>query len=113
MSPIRPENKARYPADWKAITAKIRERSGGQCECTGECGRAHVSRCPMRAGDKGPSGWPIILTTAHLDHIPEHCADENLRAMCQGCHLHYDRPHHAETARTTRDARSGQKSLPL
>lgn len=31
--------------------------------------------------------------------------------MCQGCHLHYDREHHAETARATRDAATGQGTL--
>lgn len=30
--PIRPENKARYPKDWPAISKRIRERSGGRCE---------------------------------------------------------------------------------
>jgi hypothetical protein len=43
----------------------------------------------------------VILTTAHLDHRPENCDDDNLLAMCQGCHLHYDRDHHAETRRQT------------
>lgn len=33
--PIRPENKARYPKDWPAISARIRERAGNRCE---ECG---------------------------------------------------------------------------
>jgi len=32
----------------------------------------------------------VILTVAHLDHIPEHCDDANLRAMCQRCHNAYD-----------------------
>jgi hypothetical protein len=35
MMPIRPENVARYPADWSAISASIRERAGHRCE---ECG---------------------------------------------------------------------------
>lgn len=44
-------------------------------------------------------GWTptVVLTTAHLDHTPENCDPGNLRAMCQGCHLHYDRDHHART----------------
>lgn len=46
----------------------------------------------------------VVLTTAHLDHVPEHLDDDNLRAMCQGCHLHYDRDHHAETRARTRTA---------
>jgi hypothetical protein len=30
--PIRPENRRRYPKDWKAIVAQVRERSGDRCE---------------------------------------------------------------------------------
>lgn len=33
--PIRPENKNRYPKDWAAISASIRERAHNRCE---ECG---------------------------------------------------------------------------
>lgn len=32
----------------------------------------------------------IVLTVAHLDHQPENCADDNLRAWCQRCHNLYD-----------------------
>ena len=31
--PIKPENKGRYPKDWKAISTAIRERAAGRCEC--------------------------------------------------------------------------------
>lgn len=34
----------------------------------------------------------IILTVAHLDHRPENCTDENLKALCQRCHNRYDAP---------------------
>ena len=34
----------------------------------------------------------IILTVAHLDHSPENCTDENLKALCQRCHNRYDAP---------------------
>lgn len=47
----------------------------------------------------------VVLTTAHLDHTPENCEDENLRAMCQGCHLYYDQEHHAATRAATAAAR--------
>lgn len=102
--PIRPENRDRYPANWKEIVARIRVRSGNRCECLGECGRnTHVGRCPnTHLGRAYGTGSLVILTTAHLDHIPEHCDDSNLKHMCQGCHLHYDREHHAETAYRTR-----------
>jgi 5-methylcytosine-specific restriction endonuclease McrA len=44
----------------------------------------------------------IVLTIAHLDHTPENCADENLLALCQRCHLAYDQLHHKQTAYATR-----------
>jgi hypothetical protein len=103
--PIRAENVARYPVDWHEISRRIRfDRAGGRCECAGECGRGtHEGRCPnVHGGLAYGTGSVVVLTTAHLDHTPERCEDENLKAMCQGCHLHYDREHHAQTAYRTR-----------
>lgn len=96
--PIRPENRARYPRDWKAISLSIRERAGNRCEgspdfpdCRAENGQAHPE-----------TGSRVVLTVAHLDHQPENCDPANLKAMCQRCHLHYDREHHAQTRYRTR-----------
>lgn len=117
--PIRPENKDRYPANWKAISHEIRfVRAGGRCECLGECGRGtHDGRCSnLHGGEAYGTGSKVVLTTAHLDHVPEHCDPANLRAFCNGCHLHYDRDHHRETAARTRAAAlaaAGQLPLPL
>lgn len=104
MSPIRPENRDRYPADWPATSLAIKEEAGWRCECLGECGRGtHDGRCPNRHGAPAyGTGSIVILTTAHLNHTPEDCRRENLRAMCNGCHLFYDRAHHAETRAATR-----------
>ncbi len=44
----------------------------------------------------------IVLTIAHLDHTPENCADDNLRAWCQRHHLAYDQAHHAANAYASR-----------
>lgn len=96
--PIRPENRARYPKDWKEISKRIRvERSGGRCECAGECGQTHDDgRCDARNYCRHPhTDSLVVLTVAHLDHMPENCADDNLKAMCQRCHLRYDSKHHA------------------
>ncbi len=102
--PIRPENRHRYPPDWPKISLAIKERAGWRCECEGECGRGtHPGRCPNRHGNSAyGTGSTVCLTTAHLDHIPEHCDPDNLRAMCQGCHLHHDAGHHAVTRAQTR-----------
>jgi hypothetical protein len=105
--PIRPENLARYPSDWKQISLRIRtERAAGRCECLGECGRGtHTGRCPnLNGGQAYGTGSKVVLTVAHLDHTPENCDPTNHRAMGQGCHLHYDRDHHAETRARTRGA---------
>lgn len=115
--PIRPENKARYPKDWPAISRRIRfERSGNRCE---ECGvpnyeiggrtkdgqwhKARVTGCDRKLPECGTWDWcdgphgvqklrivRIVLTVAHLDHTPENCAEENLKAWCQRCHNLYD-----------------------
>jgi hypothetical protein len=123
--PIRPENRARYPQDWATISAEIRfTRAGGRCECDGRCGRPdwHLgpdSRCVAYHGNPIPqepwsqkvARWTVVLTTAHLDHTPENCDEENLMAMCQGCHLHYDREHHAETRRAQKAAKDADQAL--
>lgn len=105
--PISKSNAARYPENWPAISLRIKERAGWRCECVGECGRGtHEGRCPNAHRQPAyGTGSLVILTTAHLDHVPEHCGDDNLKAMCNGCHLHYDREHHAASSWRTRHAR--------
>ncbi len=46
----------------------------------------------------------VVLTIAHLNHVAGDDRDENLRALCQWCHLHYDRVHHAMTRQARKDA---------
>lgn len=104
--PIRPENRHRYPADWKTISLRIRtQRAAGRCECTGHCGLDHGGRCTATNGTPHPdTGSKVVLTVAHLDHQPENVDDANLLAACQRCHLRYDADHHRETAAATRRA---------
>jgi len=115
--PVKPENRNRYPEDWDEISHRIRfERAQGRCECDGRCGRGtHQGRCPNMHGQPAyGSGHIVVLTTAHLDHTPENVDDGNLLALCQGCHLWYDREHHAETRRETRRAaESAAGQIPL
>ena len=87
MSPVRAANRGRYPADWPQISVAIRfGRAGGQCECGGECGTGHAGRCEARHGQAHPvTGSLVVLTTAHRDHMPEHCCPANLFAACQRC----------------------------
>lgn len=110
MSPVRAEDRRRYPPDWPDISDRIRfGRAGGRCECEGECDATgplrHTGRCHAVHGTLHPdTGKRVVLTTAHRNHTPEDCRDDNLFAACQPCHLNYDREHHAETrARTARE----------
>ena len=109
--PIRPENKARYPKDWPAISRRIRfERANNQCEFCGvqnyELGgrtkdgqwhKARITGCDRKLPDPGSHWWcdgpngahmlrivKIILTVAHLDHVPENCDDDNPRRSASG-----------------------------
>jgi hypothetical protein len=119
--PIRPENRRRYPADWREISQWIRfVRAGGRCECEGECGRTakHLDpadgRCRNRHGQPAwKTGSTVVLTTAHRNHQPEDCRPENLFAGCQGCHLAYDHQHHLQTRRRTAAAAVEQHMDPL
>jgi len=125
--PIKPENRARYPKNWKQIRTTIIERAGDRCEGSpdypdcrvpnGVIGHRLVDGTFVELARRGflvkyvQSLHPdlrvfqIVLTVAHLDHVPEHCDPSNLKAMCQRCHLNYDAEHHAKNAAATRRAR--------
>lgn len=130
--PIKPQNKHRYPKDWKQIRERILSRAGHCCEWCRVPDKARITRgagadadtymdadanvwCANTGEHLGQTHMSsfecngrwinVVLTIAHLDHQPENRADDNLRALCQRCHLKHDRKHHAATARATRHAR--------
>ena len=111
-----PVDYATYPKEWKAISQRIRLRSGGQCECEGECGLHRTTPGPRRCIERNgqPAKWAkgkVVLTVAHLNHQPMDCRDENLKAMCQRCHLRYDMTHHQLNARRTRRSKKASGEL--
>ncbi len=55
--------------------------------------------------------WSGHTSLYHMDEYPENCADENLKAWCQRCHLTYDAKHHARTAAATRRRRLNNGDL--
>lgn len=93
--PIRPENKNRYPRDWKEISLRVRDRAGNRCE---QCGVGNGA-CIERRGGRLVR---VVLTVAHMDHQPENCRDENLKALCQKCHNAYDAPMRARGVKQRR-----------
>jgi 5-methylcytosine-specific restriction endonuclease McrA len=120
--PIRESERKRYPprAEWRKIRAAILERTEHKCETCGAPNGALIIRdiddpfvYETHAACGGCAGGDpdclravrIVLTIAHLDHTPENNDPNNLRALCQRCHLRYDAMHHAANARETRRSR--------
>lgn len=93
MSPIRPEMRKRYPADWKLRSRFIRQyRARNRCEW---CGAKNHEPHPV-------TGSKVILTAAHVhDHRPEAASLLNLAALCQRCHLRHDRGLHVKSRAAT------------
>ena len=127
--PIKPENRKRYPTNWKQIRKDILLRANDKCEFCGienksfivyeYSGSKIVDYDWVEPSDKERyesyknegKTWTeyenyrmrrfrkamVVLTIAHLDHTPENCNYDNLRALCQKCHNSYDAKHRAET----------------
>ena len=111
-----PIDYSKYPKSWKRISREIRERSGGQCECSGECGLHRTNPGPRRCIERNgqQAVWAkgkVVLTVAHLNHNTRDSRRSNLKAMCQRCHLRYDAKIHRLHARQTRERRTGQQRL--
>lgn len=94
--PVKPENAARYPADWALRSRFIRfYRAKNRCEW---CGAENYQPHPI-------TGARVILTVAHVyDHRPEAASLLNLAALCQRCHNNFDGPMRRTHARETRRA---------
>jgi len=118
--PIKPENKTRYPVNWRFIRVGILWRADQRCE-----GSPAYPDCRAKNYEPHPdTGSRVILTIAHMDHTPENCdglddlpcvpfdvamlalipdiEKSNLRAWCQRCHLNFDAKFHRNNAALTR-----------
>jgi heterodisulfide reductase subunit B len=75
-------DKNKYPENWDEISARIRfERAANRCE---NCGVENYAINPK-------TGKKVILTVAHINHDTTDNREENLKALCQYCHLNLDR----------------------
>jgi len=114
-----------YPDNWKTeIRPRILERDNHQCKfCKvknyatgwrvkdGENQGEFVS-CSMDVIDevipRDCKPIKIVLTVAHLDHKLELHDDTNLAALCQRCHLEYDRAQNIINRRKNKDTNTGR-----
>ncbi len=126
-----------YPDDWEAISLRIRnERAGGCCEDCRAPNGAWIRRSKANGyiyevalEDECEDGlWKkpvrVVLTVAHVGapkpdgsigdkHDKHDVREENLRALCQRCHLRLDLNDHQTNRRNGRNWRRDQTSLPL
>lgn len=134
--PILPENKKRYPKDWNLRSRFIRFiRAKSKCEF---CGVRNYS-VGWRDNNGVFFAYPktqyknykqarsfavqltkendhkyivIVLTVAHLhDHRPEAASFLNLAALCQKCHLDYDKDMHVANAARRRNTNENQLTM--
>lgn len=92
--PIKRENRKFYASkEWRTLSRYIRfKRAKGRCE---NCGAVEGQRDLF-------TGGAIELAAAHLNHTPGDNRKKNLKALCQRCHLNYDRQDNLRRAKLTR-----------
>lgn len=103
--PILPQNKARYPKDWKLRSYFVRViRAKNKCEwCGADNGKPH----PV-------TGSIVVLTTAHVyDDRPEASSLLNLAGLCQKCHNKHDAQDRIRRRRERLHKESGQIDFTL
>jgi 5-methylcytosine-specific restriction endonuclease McrA len=76
----------RYPKNWKAIALKIKEKANWKCD---KCGLQCLKPSDSRKGLTRSEISKITLTVHHRNYQPEDNSENNLIALCSGCHLSY------------------------
>lgn len=106
-----PINRLLYPDNWEEISFVVRAvRAKWRCEW---CGAAQGEPNPV-------TGSKVVLTVAHLgiakpDGTPcrkedkQDCRPENIAALCQRCHLNFDRPEILATQAANRSRKSQEQ----
>ena len=116
--PIRPDLRPLYPSHWRKLSDRVRfKHAAGRCQV---CRRPHLARVRCLPNgqwfDQASSFWRdhggrpaqtpdlveligirvtrVVLAAAHLDNNPRNNRLQNLRALCQRCHLLHDRSYH-------------------
>lgn len=126
-----PIDYSEYPPNWKTeIRPAVLARANNCCEDCGAPNHQLIYRL-----EKGKSDWAlapegheadamfidgikftkIILTIAHLDHdkLNHNVSLDRLKALCQRCHLLYDKNLHASNRKYGRKHRQNNFKLEL
>lgn len=89
-----PWKRERYHENYDDQALDCKEQAGWKCE---QCGAVHGVEL---IGEKKGRVYKVEIQAAHLDHDPEN-PYPRLIALCQACHLRYDRFEHGKNARAT------------
>lgn len=114
-------DRKRYPKNWNQIATKIKDKANWHCEkCDRPCRQPGESweNLEDRLGEQWslyetveddefgfvevPKFHRFTMSVSHLNHIPEDCRPENLKALCSVCHLRYDATYHAQSVKANR-----------
>ena len=96
-----------YHPKWTLIVRLIRKRSKNKCE-----GTDNHPNCRAYNGQPHPeTGSIVVLTTAHMDHDKNNNRFDNLRHLCQRCHLDWDKNQHAMNRKYGRNWKRDQLSM--
>ncbi len=125
---MKKESKSKYPWNWNQISANIIfGRAQNRCENCKLTNGSIIERmkndkyryisklevdemyydakkesCSILKILKRRGYVKIILTCAHLNHDERDCSNENLKALCQRCHLNKDRSNNKLRAQINR-----------
>lgn len=95
-------DKKEYHPKWTLISRLIRyKRAGNKCEW---CGAYNRVPHPI-------TGSLVVLTVAHIDHNKKNNNFNNLKALCQKCHLGHDLQQHIENRKYGRNWKNNQTKL--
>lgn len=138
--PIKPENRALYPKDWKCIVAEVRARDGNTCKICKVPNGAIILRVDKDSqlagvwidppggemydmetgelagycrGSEFPAGRiiRIVLTTAHLDHDPTNNGTPGDRPnLASLCQAHHLRHDSAHHQQNSAKTRAAKKA---
>src|SRR5260221_8899863 len=110
---LRPESQASmsqdpkpiYSDDWDEISLACREKANWQCE------QCNIAEGTWRLGKTFSRPYRISLQVAHLNHDTMDNREENLRVLCQACHLKYDGPQHGKHGKATKHRKKRERKL--
>ena len=121
--PIKPHLRHCYGPEWKAITARIRERAGNRCERCGVPNGAVIVRTvggwymaapwqrPGATMGNGTKAVREVLTVHHIVAVEDGGGNEdsNLKALCCRCHNLADSEMRQRHAAQTRARKAGER----